>query len=75
MKSKSGKMFQIIDIEEKLKKIEKNERKLETLCSRVDNFENLSLTNNTNNNNGRSTDDGNSQEQLVNNYLVTINEY
>ncbi len=74
MKSKSGKMFQIIDIEEKLKKIEKNERKLETLCSRVDSFENLSLKNNTNNNNGRSTDDGNSQEQLVNNYLVTINE-
>ena len=35
VKSKSGKLLEIRDTKEKLEKTEKNERKLETLCSRV----------------------------------------
>ena len=77
MRSKSGKFFEIRDIEEKFEKIERNERKLETLCSRVDNLENLGSRYN-NNNNGelqavtteQPSDLGNSQEQQVNNIIV-----
>ena len=79
MKSKSGKLFEIRDIEEKLENIERNERKLETLCSRVDHLENLnSRCNNNNNNNGelqavtteQPSDLGSSREQQVNSFLV-----
>jgi hypothetical protein len=65
-------MLEIREIEKKFKKIEKNEWKLETLCSRVDYLENLSSR--YNNNNGESQvitveqliDLGNSQEHQVN---------
>jgi hypothetical protein len=75
VRSKSGKFFEIRDIEEKFEKIERNERKLETLCSRVDNLENLGSRYN---NNGelqavtteQPSDLGNSQEQQVNNIIV-----
>ena len=67
MRSKSGKLSEIKDIEEKF----------ETLCYRVDNLENLGLRYN-NNNNGelqavtteQPSDLGNSQEQQVNNIIV-----
>ena len=73
MRSKSGKLFEIGDIEEKLKKIERNERKLETLFFRVDHLENLSSRYNNNNNSElqnvitvQPVYVGNGQEQLVN---------
>ena len=49
MKSKSGKLFEIRYIDEKLEKIERNERKLEALCFRVDNLENFSSRYSNNN--------------------------
>jgi len=45
---KSGKQLEIREIEEKLEKIERNERKLENICLRVDHLENLSSRYNTN---------------------------
>jgi hypothetical protein len=44
----SGKLFKMRDIEERLEEIERNERKWEILCSRVDNFENLNSRCNNN---------------------------
>ena len=78
MKSKSGKPLEIREIEEKLEKIDKNERKWETLCSRVENLENLSSR--YNNTNGelqvmtteQPSDVGNRQEQQVNIFLSLI---
>ncbi len=75
MKSKSGKLLEIRVIEEKLEKIEKNERKLVTLCSRIDHLENLSSIIN---NNGelqlvtteQPSDVVNSQEQKVYDFLI-----
>ena len=49
MKSKSGKLFEIRYIDEKLEKIERNERKLEALGFRVDNLENFSSRYSNNN--------------------------
>ncbi len=80
MKSKSGKLFEIRDIEEKLEKIERNERKLEALCTRVDHLENLNSRCN-NNNNGElqavkteeSSDVVRSQKIEVNIYLDIFN--
>jgi len=74
VKSKSGKLLEIRDIEEKLEKIEMNERKLETLCSRVDNLENLSSRYNKNNvelqviNTEQPGDVGKRQEHQVNTF-------
>ena len=72
MRSKSGKLFEIGDIEEKLKKIERNERKLETLFFRVDDLEKSSY-----NNGGiqvvtiaQPIDVANSQVQQVNAFYV-----
>ncbi len=77
MRCKSGKFFEIRDIEEKFEKIERNERKLETLCSRVDNLENLGSRYNNNNNDElqyveteQPSDLRNSQEQQVNTIIV-----
>ena len=77
MKSKPGKLLEIREIEEKLEMIEKNERKLETLCSRVDNLENFKRHYN---NNGelqvvtteQPSDVGNRQEQQVKTFLSLI---
>ncbi len=41
-------MFKLKDIEEKLEKIERNEQRLDALCSRFDNLENLNSKFNTN---------------------------
>ena len=61
LKSKSGNLLEISDIQEKM----------DTLCSRVDHLENLNSTNN--NNNGElqieTTDVGNRQEQQVFTFL------
>ena len=75
MKSKSGKLLEIRDIEEKFEKIENNERKLVTLCSRIGHLENLSSIIN---NNGelqvviteQPSDAVNSQEQKVCDFLI-----
>jgi len=59
-----------------LEKIEKNERKLETLCSRVDNLENLNSRHNNSNDElqvaitEKPGDIGNKQEQQVYTFLV-----
>jgi hypothetical protein len=42
VKSKQGNVFEVSEIEEKLGRIEKNERKLEALYARVDTLEMLS---------------------------------
>jgi len=61
VKQKSGKMIEIIEIEEKLK----------TLCSRLDYLENLSSRHSINNNNDEQSNDvGNSQKEPVNIILV-----
>ena len=65
VKSKSEKLLEIRDIQEKL----------ETLCSRVDSLENLSSTNNNNVESEVMTieqpsNDGNRQEQQVHTFLV-----
>ena len=66
VKSKSEKLLEIRDIQEKL----------ETLCFRVDNLENLTSRYNSNNeelqvmNTEQPGDVGNRQEQQVNTFLV-----
>jgi len=61
VKQKSGKMIEIIEIEEKLK----------TLCSRLDYLEDLSSRHSINNKNDEQSNDvGNSQEEPVNIILV-----
>jgi archaellum component FlaC len=63
MQSKHGKFFEIKDIDDKLEKIESNERKLETISSRVDYLVNLSLKYNQENNEPLSD-----VEEQVNNF-------
>ncbi len=71
MQQQARKLFEIIDIQETLERIESNERKLEVICSRVDNLENLSSRQNINNNNDeRSNDIVNSQEKTVSTFSV-----
>ena len=71
MQQQARKLFEIIDMHETLERIESNERKLEVICSRIDNLENLSSRQNINNNNDeRSNDIGNSQEKTVSTFLV-----
>ena len=72
MRSKSGKLSEIKDVEERLEKIEKNERKSENLCSKVDDLEKSSY-----NNGGiqvvtiaQPIDVANSQVQQVNAFYV-----
>jgi hypothetical protein len=68
---KSVEFIEFKDIEEKLEKIENNERRLEVLCSRVDNLENFSLRYNQNNNE-QPSGDGNIQEHQVNAFYYDI---
>jgi hypothetical protein len=71
VQQQARKLFEIIDIQETLERIESNERKLEVICSRVDNLENLSSRQNINNNNDeRSNDIVNSQEKTVSTFSV-----
>jgi len=70
VKSRSEKVIEVTDIEEKWEGIEENERKLGVLCSRVYCLENKGAGNNNNSNGNeldaiRSEQHGNGEEQQV----------